>query len=149
MYPQIKGRLLHLFFDFRGGETYFFVELSALKHDSVTLVTLQSILIPKAHVRRAHVFVRVYACVYVNERKHIMRAAFVCLFNTVPLHSLKYNSQRRSNRRNRGLELIANTSKELILIKTFSWAAYDWTINSCRAFFDFTLQQNFDIHDVS
>ena len=42
--------------------------------------------------------------------------SFLYLFNTVPRHSLKHNSQRL-NRRNRGLVLVTSWSKELILIK--------------------------------
>ena len=41
---------------------------------------------------------------------------FLYLFNTVPLHSLKYNSQRL-NRRNREEGLVTSWSKELISIK--------------------------------
>ena len=41
---------------------------------------------------------------------------FFSFFNTVPLHSLKYNSEQL-NRRNRGLFLITSWSKESILIK--------------------------------
>ena len=41
---------------------------------------------------------------------------FLHLFNTVPPHSLKHNSQRL-NRRNRRSVLVTNWSKELILIK--------------------------------
>ena len=41
---------------------------------------------------------------------------FLYVFNTVPLHSSKYNSQRL-NRPNRELILVANWSKELPLIK--------------------------------
>ena len=36
------------------------------------------------------------------------------MFSTVPLHSLKLNSQR-SNRHNRGLELATNLSVELVV----------------------------------
>ena len=42
------------------------------------------------------------------------RSSFCFLFNTVPLHSLKHNSQRL-NRRNRGLVLVTGWSKKLIL----------------------------------
>ena len=42
---------------------------------------------------------------------------FLYLFNTVPLHSLKYNSQRL-NRRNRGLVLVTSWSKELFRSKS-------------------------------
>ena len=38
------------------------------------------------------------------------------VFNTVPLHSLRYNSQWL-NRRNHGLVLVTTWSKEMILIK--------------------------------
>ena len=38
------------------------------------------------------------------------------MFSTVPLDSLEYNSQR-FNRLNRGLELVTDTSKKLVLIK--------------------------------
>ena len=48
-------------------------------------------------------------------RAHLEFCLF-SLFNTVPLHSLNYNSQRL-NLRNRGLELVTNWSKELVLIK--------------------------------
>ena len=39
--------------------------------------------------------------------------SFFINFANIPLHSLKYNTQR-SNRRNRGLELVTNWSKEMI-----------------------------------
>ena len=47
--------------------------------------------------------------------RHTRTLFFLSLFVTVPLHSLKYNSQRL-NRQYRGLGVVTNVSKELSLV---------------------------------
>ena len=50
------------------------------------------------------------------KRSKFQATVFIYFSNTVPLHSLKHNSQRL-NQRNRGLVLVTSWAKELILIK--------------------------------